>query len=98
MRMLNMRSFNTVILLSYQGIEIPQSKIFLLLIIVNCEVAISQVRYDGICQLSAGLLSDPAANLYQIRTVRWRPFEQDCAVHLGRVQSLGKERRNIVWT
>ena len=79
--------------LSYQGIEISQSEIFLFLIFVNCKVAISQVRYDGICQLFTGLVSDPAAYLYQIRTVWRRPLEQDRAVHLGRIQSLRKRGR-----
>ena len=72
----------------YQGIEIPQSKIFLFLALVNCEISLSQIRYDGISQLFAGLVSDSPANFDQILPVRWGPLEQDCSIHLGRVQSL----------
>ena len=74
--------------LSYQRIEIPQSEIFFLLNIVNCEVAISQLRDDRIRQLSAGLVSDPLPDLDQIWAVRWSPLEQDSSVHLSRIQSL----------
>ena len=74
--------------LSYQRIEIPQSEIFFLLNLVNCEVAISQVWDQRISQLSAGLVSDSPADLDQIRAVWRAPLEQDRSVHLGRIQSL----------
>ena len=76
---------------SYQGIEIPQSKIFLLLNFVDCEVAISQVRDQSFSQLFAGLLSNSPADLDEIQAVWWSPLEQDRSVHLGRVQGLTTE-------
>ena len=78
---------------SYQGIEIPQSKIFLLLNFVDCEVAISQVRDETFSQLFAGFLSDSPADLDEILPVWGGPLEQDRSVHLGRVQGL-KNRDN----
>ena len=72
----------------YQGIEIPQSKIFLFLTLVNCEISLSQIRNNEISHLSAGLVSNTLANFDQVLLVRWSSLEQDCSVHLCRVQSL----------
>ena len=84
--------------MSYQGVEVPQTEELSLLDFVDLQVALSQVRDEGIGQLVSVSVSDAPANFDEILAARRCSLKENCSVHLGGIKSLELFQFFIKWS